>query len=97
MTHLQYDQQKLKSVCHENGVKYLGVFGSHSRGDFTPTSDLDLLVEFSNTKSLFEKGGFILKLQELFAHKVDLVNKNNIKPSLKPYILKDLVSIYEER
>ena len=35
-------------------VSYLGVFGSYVRGEQKPKSDLDLLVEFSRTPTIFK-------------------------------------------
>ena len=34
------------------GVQRIGVFGSWARGEQSPTSDLDLLVEFSESHSV---------------------------------------------
>jgi len=94
---LAVDNQKLRSVCDRENVVYLGLFGSQARGESRPKSDIDLLVEFNNTKSYFELARIQQELELMFKRRVDLVFKNNIKSSLKPYILKDLVTLYEKR
>lgn len=36
----------LASYCRRNGIRRLELFGSATRSDFRPDSDVDLLVEF---------------------------------------------------
>ena len=73
-------------------VKKIGVFGSYSRGEETPESDIDVLVEF------FEPLGwefFDLKeyLEEILARKVDLVTENAIRPQMKEKILNEVIYV----
>jgi len=76
-------------------VEELGLFGSYVRGENSDTSDLDILIEYDETKafSLFT----IIKLEDfltkVFNIKVDLVNKKSIKPDLKDYILNEVVFV----
>lgn len=93
---LQINQNKLKSLCTEYNITYLGLFGSFADGNATKTSDVDLLAEFENTKSLLEKGKIILELEELFNKEVDLISSKNIKSSLKQNIQNQLVTLYEK-
>lgn len=51
---LNIDQRRLESVCRENGISYLALFGSHARGEDRQDSDVDLLVRFDKRISLFE-------------------------------------------
>ncbi|MBN8645376.1 MAG: nucleotidyltransferase domain-containing protein, partial [Planctomycetes bacterium] len=37
---------RIAELCRVNGVRRLSLFGSVLRGDFTPESDVDVLVEF---------------------------------------------------
>ena len=41
-----HDKAELAQVCERFGVSELLMFGSGARGDFTPASDIDLLVAF---------------------------------------------------
>ena len=94
---IQFDKRKLENICRSNEISFLGLFGSYSVGKEHPDSDLDLLVDFKNTKSLLEKGRVLVELQDLFKKDVDLVSRKNIKPSFKPYIDRQLVSLYGEK
>lgn len=63
---------------HENdikrrfGVKRIGIFGSHARGEEKATSDVDVLVEFEvpSFDNFMELAFF---LEDLFGREVDLV------------------------
>ncbi|HEY3874387.1 MAG TPA: nucleotidyltransferase domain-containing protein, partial [Candidatus Kapabacteria bacterium] len=50
MQKLEVDRTKLEALCREYHVKRLALFGSALRGEDTPGSDLDLLVEFEPGK-----------------------------------------------
>lgn len=91
---LAIDSTILTSLCKQEDIAYLGLFGSQSRNEATSSSDVDILVDFNNTKSFFELARVKEKLEKTFGKPVDLVLKSTIKEQLKPYIMKDLVTIY---
>jgi uncharacterized protein len=72
----------------------LGLFGSYSRNEETPTSDIDLLVKFNTPGGLLRRARAKLKLEKIFNKKVDLVSQNALSPLLKPYVEKELIDIY---
>lgn len=74
-------------------VKSLGVFGSYVRGEQKSRSDLDLLVEFRETPSLFQFIRLENKLSEIFGVRVDLVMKNSLKKVIGQHILKEVVTV----
>jgi len=88
---------RIKEFCGHRDISYLGLFGSQVRGDSRRNSDLDVLIDFKETKSFFELARVQEALEKIFNKKVDLVLKSNIKSSLKPYIFNDLTTIYEKR
>lgn len=94
---ITFDTRKLQNICEANDISYLGLFGSYAIGREREDSDVDLLVDFRNTKSLLEKGRVLVELQNLFKKEVDLVSRKNVKPSLKPFITKQLVTLYGEK
>jgi hypothetical protein len=72
------------------GVRRLGIFGSHARGDQNQSSDIDFLVEFEDAtlQRYLDLQEF---LEQLFQCRVDLVFADTLKPRLKPIILKEAV------
>lgn len=70
------------------GVRSLSLFGSYVRGENTPASDLDFVVEFEK-KSFDSYMDLKLFLEELFDRPVDLVLADGIKPRLRAAILEE--------
>jgi predicted nucleotidyltransferase len=72
-------------------VKDIALFGSYARGEQTPESDIDFLVEFSEPVG-WEMVDLMEELEKIFAgSKVDLISKGGIKPRMWPYIEEDLI------
>ena len=44
-------QERLASLCRDRGIRRLAVFGSALRLDFSPDSDIDVLVEFEEGRT----------------------------------------------
>ncbi|MDQ0220653.1 nucleotidyltransferase [Peribacillus cavernae] len=71
------------------GVKRIGLFGSYSRGEQKDSSDIDVLVEFIDTKMTFDNYMDLkFYLEDHFQKPVDLVILDDIKPALIPSILR---------
>jgi len=72
------------------GVRSLALFGSAARGDGSPTSDLDFLVEFE--RNTFDAYMDLKEfLEKLFRQPVDLVLASELKPRLRESILRESV------
>ena len=72
------------------GVSKIGIFGSYLRGEEKEDSDLDILVEFKKTPTLFEFIRLENFLSEILQVKVDLVMKDSLKPDIGKCILKEV-------
>jgi len=83
---LSANKAKIKSF----GVRSLSLFGSSVRGEDTPESDLDFIVEFER-KSFDSYMDLKLFLEELFGRPVDLVLADGIKPKLRTEILREAI------
>lgn len=74
------------------GVKRIGIFGSFARGEEKAGSDIDVLVEFDETKITFDNYMDLkFYLEDLFKREVDLVIESSIKPRLKDNIMREVV------
>ena len=72
------------------GVQQIGLFGSFARGEESPQSDLDFIVEFKH-KTFDNYMSLRDLLENLFSRKVDLVLKESVKPRLRKKIFSELV------
>lgn len=70
-------------------LKSLAIFGSVSRGDNSPESDVDIMVEFSKPVGM-EFLDLAFELEDLLGCKVDLVTRNGVKDRYFKYIEPDL-------
>ena len=87
--------KKIISILRGHGAKKIGIFGSYARGDMNPESDLDVLVEFTDRKSLLDIVGIEQELSESLDIKVDLLTEKSISPYLIERIKKETAVIYE--
>ncbi|MCX5643251.1 MAG: nucleotidyltransferase family protein [Phycisphaerae bacterium] len=67
-------KDQIADFCRRNRIRRLALFGSVLRGDFTPDSDVDVLVEFEPDAhvGLLGLAGMEIELSELLGRKVDL-------------------------
>jgi predicted nucleotidyltransferase len=83
VTYLANIQNQLRQVKTHLFTKYhvntLGLFGSVVRNDFTPESDIDMVVDFNRPIGI-EFVDLANELEKLLKRKVDLVSKDGIKP-----------------
>jgi predicted nucleotidyltransferase len=93
----QFTSPKLKSICEQNGIVYLGLFGSYARGEEHPDSDIDLLVEYDRPVGYLTHAKVENILEDFFNKPVDLVFRKSVKTRIKPYITQDLKTVYEKR
>ncbi|MGJ3247658.1 MAG: nucleotidyltransferase family protein [Elainellaceae cyanobacterium] len=85
-----------KSVLEERyQVKELGIFGSYVRQEQGETSDVDVLVEFSETPSLLKFVNLENYLSDNLGIKVDLVHKSGLKPRIGERILAEVIPILD--
>jgi hypothetical protein len=73
------------------GVASVGLFGSFVRGNQTPLSDIDIIVEFTPEKHTFDNFMEVsFLLEELLGRKVDVVTPEGLSPHIGPHILKEV-------
>ncbi|HTY22022.1 MAG TPA: nucleotidyltransferase family protein [Desulfomonilaceae bacterium] len=81
--------EELESVCRRYQVRELALFGSVLRPDYSPDSDLDLLVSFQPTArvTFSTLARMQRELEALLGRKVDLVPKDGLKPVIRDHVL----------
>jgi hypothetical protein len=71
---LAIPKDQIAEFCKKNFIRRLSIFGSALRDDFTPDSDVDVLVEFDHLRipELIRLAGMEIELSEIIGRKVDL-------------------------
>ena len=85
-----------ESELRKLGVSHAAVFGSVARGEASADSDIDVLVELDQERSLgiFEYARLKLYINELLNGAGDVVNRRTLKPLLRDTILRDAVHAF---
>lgn len=88
--------ERLKAVKPQLQEKYtvdeLALFGSYSRNEQTPQSDIDILV--SHTSPLgFRFLDMVYELDNLFDTEIQVVSKSGIQPKYLAAIQSDLIYV----
>ena len=89
--------QKMKRFFATQPGKRAYLFGSFSRGEEMPDSDVDILVDLDKTKpvGLFQYVNMKLDLQDLLNREVDLVENGELLPFAQESADRDKLLIYE--
>ena len=80
-------------VCYK--AKKIAIFGSYASDEAKPESDIDIIVEFSERKSLLDLVGIEQELSDVLCVKADLLTEKSISPYLIDMIKEEMKVIYE--
>jgi len=99
MTRPQIDipKDKIEDFCKKWKISEFSIFGSALREDFSPKSDVDVLISFEPDIpwSLFDWVDMIEELQRILGREVDLVEKSGLRnPFRRREILNSRQVIY---
>ena len=84
----------VRQYLRDEGIEYLALYGSVSRGEDNPDSDVDLLVRFGRPIGLFGQAGVQLDLEKMIGRPIDLVTEGAMSAKIRPYIEPDLKVVY---
>lgn len=90
---IQRQKKDILAIARQHGISQLRIFGSVIRGEETPQSDIDLLVELEPGCSMLDLGGALIRLQELLGRKVDIVTERGLHWYLKEKIMQEAVQL----
>jgi predicted nucleotidyltransferase len=82
-------------ILRQYGATKISIFGSFARGEQTSDSDLDLLVDFADTKSLLTLVKIKRELSEAIGRDVDLLTEAAVSPYLIDTIRAEQQIIYQ--
>ena len=99
MAKISFDRLKIAEFCKRNHIRRLALFGSILRKDFSPRSDVDVLVEFDPDYT----PGFIrlYQMEQEFAalaggHRPDLVTPGFLNRRIRDQVLAEAEVQYAE-
>ena len=97
MQSLETIKNSLASFFRDKPIIKAWIFGSYARGEATPDSDIDILVDFDmeNYPSLLKHTGYILELENILGVKIDLVPNDSLYNFIRNSIEHEKILIYE--
>ena len=97
--HIPVPKERLAAFCRRHHIRRLALFGSVLRDDFTPASDVDVLVEFEpdHVPGLIRLAGMELALSDILGgKKVDLNTPKCLSPYFRDQVLREAETQYVE-
>ncbi len=87
-------RENIISIAAKHGAFNIRVFGSVVRGEVTPKSDIDFLIDYDidKTSSWFPVG-LIHELEALLGRKVDVVPADSVHHFIKERVLSEAIAL----
>lgn len=75
------------------GVELIGVVGSVARGSAGPQSDIDVVYDVKQPGYLWDLVGLAADLEDILGRRIDLVDREMMKPEQWAWMSRDLVTL----
>lgn len=75
------------------GARNVRVFGSLSRGDNKPESDIDFPIDLDPDRTLMDLGGVLTELQQMLQVPVDVTTEKMLRPHIRDRALRDAIPL----
>ncbi len=86
-------REEILRIARKHGADDIRLFGSVARGEATPSSDVDLLVEVRSDHSPWFPAGLIADLEELLGKRVHVVTVRALHPFIRDRVLQESVPL----
>jgi predicted nucleotidyltransferase len=82
-----------EAALKAQGVTHAALFGSRARGDAEPDSDIDIMIELDPAArvTMFDYVDIKEFIEGLFCEPVDVVNRDGLKPRVRPRAAADAI------
>jgi predicted nucleotidyltransferase len=90
---LREKRDDVLNIAGKHGAYNVRVFGSVARGDDSPDSDVNLLVDVGTTTSSWFPAGLILDLEQILGRPVEIVTEKGLNPHLREHVLREAVPL----
>lgn len=90
---LRRRRKAIIEVAARRRARNVRVFGSVARGDDTPTSDIDLLVDLDGGVGLLALGELEHELSDLLGVKVDIVPATMLKSGVRDEVISEAIPL----
>lgn len=81
--------REILEVARRHGAGRVRMFGSCARGQQTPDSDIDLLVELEPGRDLFDLIELKQELEKKLRRRVDVLTEQSLSPYIREEVLRE--------
>lgn len=93
LARIRLKQGEIQEAAVRHGASNIRIFGSVARGEAKADSDVDVLVDLEDGRSLLDLGGLLMDLQDLLGRQVNIVTENSIHWYIRNKILDEAVPL----
>lgn len=86
-------KNEIVKLAAVHGATNVRIFGSTARGEDDPNSDVDLLVEFDEDRSLFDLIRLREELAQLLGRQVDVVTTEALNSRIRQDVLREALPL----
>lgn len=86
-------REEILRIAKKHGASNVRIFGSVARGENDSKSDVDLLVDLEQGRSLLDHAALYLELEELLQCKVDVATEKGLKERIRERVLNEAVAL----
>lgn len=90
---LEEKRKEVLSIAAFYGAHNVRLFGSVARGEARPDSDIDLLVDFEENRSLLDHVALAQDLEEVLGRKVQVTTENSLHWYIRDRVLEQAVTL----
>lgn len=80
-------------LSRKHGARNVRLFGSAAREEEGPESDLDLLVDMEEGRSLIDHVALKQDLEDLLGREVDVVTERSLHPQIRDRVLREAIAL----
>jgi predicted nucleotidyltransferase len=84
-------RNEILAAADRHGASNVRIYGSVARGNATPISDIDVLVEMEEGRSLLDLAALHLELEEILGYPVEI--GTDVKPRLRERVRAEAVAL----
>jgi len=90
---IQQRREDILRVAAQHGAGNVRLFGSVARGEETPESDVDILVDVTGETTPWFPGSLVADLEKLLKRPVQVVIRRSLSPLIREAVLREAVPL----
>ncbi|MHB9031166.1 MAG: nucleotidyltransferase family protein [Candidatus Latescibacterota bacterium] len=90
---MKQNREQILSIARKHGVGRIRVFGSFARGEATPESDVDFLIEVTGPTTPWFPGGLVADLEDLLGRQVHVAEAEFLPEDFREQVCREAIPL----